>query len=134
MRLEVAILAAAEVAPAVVPPPRADGQHRTITVVAADADVRWHVRECLRDRPDVRVLEAASVAVALSLAAQAEPDVLIVDAPQGDVIVALPRARAVVIVDDVPRQPRREGARVRFLARPFTAQQLVAEVDRVRES
>ena len=91
-----------------------------------------YVRECLRDCVNVRVLNAASVAVALTLEARTAPQLLIVDAPQSDVLVALPRVRALVIVDDEPRRKQFAGARVRFLARPFTAARLVAEVGLVR--
>ena len=70
--------------------------------------------------------------VALTLEAQAEPKLLIVDAAQSDVLVALTRVRAVVLVDDEPRREQLAGARVRFVSRPFTANQLVAEVGLVR--
>ena len=40
----------------------------------------------------------------------------------------LSQLRAIVIVDDVPRGAPASGARVRLLARPFTAEGLVAEV------
>jgi hypothetical protein len=133
VRLEVAILAAGQTAPAAAPRAASDEPVRlTVLVVAAETDERWYVRECLRDCTDVRVLEAATVAVALTLAVQSDLDLLIIDAPQGDVLMALSRVRAVVIVDDLPRRPQLDGARVRFLARPFTAHQVVAEVDRVR--
>ena len=128
VRLEVAILAADQVAPARSATDANDGARLTVLVVAAESDVRRHVRECLRDCADLRVLEAPSVAVGLTLEAQARPQVLIVDATQADVLVALPRARAVVLVDDDPRREQNADARVRFLARPFTADQLVTEV------
>ena len=133
VRLEVAILAADQITSADAPAVASDEPVRlTVLVLAAEADVRRYVRECLRDSVDVRVLDAATVAVALTLEAQAAPQLLIVDAPQSDVLVALPRARARVIVDDEPRREQLAGARVRFLARPFTADQLVAEVGLAR--
>ena len=129
VRLEVKILAGEQPAPAVDATAADDECVRlTVLVIAADADVRGYVRECLRDSADVRVLEAASVAAALPLEAQATPHLLIVDASESDVLVALPRARALVIVDDEPRHDQRADAQVRFLALPFTADQLVAEV------
>ena len=133
VRLEVAILAADQTTSADVAAVASDEPVRlTVLVLAAEADVRRYVRECLRDCTDVRVLDTASVAVALTLEAQASPQLLIVDAPQSDLLVALPRVRALLIVDDEPRREQLAGARVRFLARPFTADQLVAEVDLVR--
>lgn len=133
VRLEVAILAADQTTSADAPVVARDEPVRlTVLVLAAEADIRRYVRECLRDCLDVRVLDAASIAVALTLEAQAAPQLLIVDAPQSGVLVALPRVRALVIVDDEPHREQLAGARVRFLARPFTADQLVAEVDLVR--
>ena len=133
VRLEVAILAADQITSADASAVASDELVRlTVLVLAAESDVRRYVRECLRDCVDVRVLDAASVAVALTLEAQAAPQLLIVDAPQSDVLVALPRVRALVIVDDEPRREQSADARVRFLARPFTAHQLVTEVGLLR--
>ena len=71
MRLEVAFLDADQAAPA---PAASSGSTsaaaRTVLVVAAEADLRRYVRECLRERTDLRVLEAATVAAAVALAAQ----------------------------------------------------------------
>lgn len=133
VRLEVAILAADQAAPAAASDVTNDEPVRlTVLVVAGEADVRWYVRECLRDRADVRVLEAASVAAALTLEAQAAPHLLVIDALMIEMVVALPLARALVIVDNEPRREQAADARVRFLARPFTADQLVTAVSLVR--
>jgi hypothetical protein len=45
-----------------------------------------------------------------------------------ELLVALPLARALVIVDHEPRREQTIGARVRFLTRPFTTDQLVTAV------
>ena len=132
VRLEVAILAADQAMPAHSRPVAGDDARLTVLVVAAEVDIRRHVRECLRDCAELRVLEAPSVAVALTLDAQARPQLLIVDATQTEVLVALPQARAVVLVDDDPRRDQPTDARVRFLARPFTAEQLLTEVGLVQ--
>ena len=132
LKLEVAILAADQTAPVVDKTAPDEPVRLTVLVVADDADVRWYVRECLRDTKDVRVLEAANVSTALTLAAITPPQLLIVDVQQGDILSPLPKIHAVVIVDDVPRSSQLDGARVRFLARPFTAHQLCAEIDRLR--
>ena len=42
-------------------------------------------------------------------------------------------SRAILIVDDVPHGAPASGTRVRLLARPFTAEGLVAEVRRCLE-
>jgi len=100
----------------------------TVLVVAGEADVRRYVRECLRERSDLRLLEAATIAAALPLAAESPPRLVIVDEPERDVLVRLPASRAIVIVDDVPHGSPTTGARIRLMARPFTAERLVAEV------
>jgi DNA-binding response OmpR family regulator len=133
VRLEVAILAGDQASPVADPGVASDGHGRlTVLVVATDADVRRYVRECLRECADVRVLEAMSVTMALTVEARTAPHILVVDAPQSEVLVALPGVRAVVIVDDAPCRAQASDARVRFLARPFSTDQLVAEIGLVR--
>jgi hypothetical protein len=132
VRLEVAFLDADQSAPAPAPPAAVDDRTcLTVLVVAAEADLRRYVRECLRERRDLRVVEAATVTAAVVLTAYSSPALLVVDAPEGDVIAALSDVRAVVIVDDVPEGSPVAGARVHLLARPFTAHGLAAEVDRL---
>ena len=132
VRLEVAFLDADQPAPADATPAVPDERTRlTVLVVAAEADLRRYVRECLRERPDLRVLEAATVAAAVTLAASCSPALLILDEPESDVLVSLSQVRAIVIVDDVPRDAPGSGTRRRLLARPFTAEGLAAEVGRL---
>ena len=100
----------------------------TVLVVAAEPDLRRYVRECLRERTDLRLVEAATVATAVTVAAADSPEFLIVDEPQGEVLLTLSQLRAIVIVDDVPRDEQAKGTRHRLLARPFTGERLVAEV------
>ena len=97
-------------------------------VVAAEADLRRYVRECLRERTDLRVLEAASVDAALALAARHPPELLVVDEPERDVLAARSQRRAILLVDEVPHGTSASGTHLRLLARPFTAAELVAEV------
>ena len=128
VRLEVAILSE-QPAPAPAPsPPINVPVGLTVVVVAAEADVRQYVRECLRDRVDVKILEAASVTEGLTVAAHEPVALLVVDAPERDVLGGLSHIRAIVIVDELPRGARPLGKRIRFLARPFSADGLVAEV------
>jgi hypothetical protein len=128
VRLEVAFLDADQAAPTPAPPEALGEQTRlTVLVVAAEADVRRYVRECLRERTDLRLLEAATVTAAVSLAAHYVPELLIVDEPERDVLSKLSQLRAVVIVDDVPHGAP-SSATHRLLARPFTAEGLMAEV------
>jgi hypothetical protein len=132
VRLEVAFLDADQAAPA--PAPSAATDERaclTVLVVAAEADLRRYVRECLRERSDLRLLEAATVTQAVALAADCSPDLLVVDEPERDVVATLSQLRAIVIVDDVPRGAPALGIPVRLLARPFTAEQLVGEVSQL---
>jgi hypothetical protein len=129
VQLEVAFLDADQSASAPVTPAAPDERTcLTVLVVAAEGDLRRYIRECLRERGDLRVLEAASVAAAVELAASSSPALLMVDAPEGDVVVLLSELRAVVIVDDVPHGVTAAGSRVHLLARPFTAEGLMTEV------
>ena len=130
--MELAFLDADQSAPAPAPPSALDERTcLTVLVVAAEADVRHYVRECLRERTDLRLLEAATITAAVTLAESYLPEILIVDEPESDVVVTLPQLRAIVIVDDVPRGAPASETRVRLLARPFTAEGLVAEVGRL---
>ena len=129
VRLEVAFLDDDQAAPAPASPAALD-EHTclTVLVVAAETDLRRYVRECLRVRTDLRLLEAATVTAAVALAADYSPQLLVLDEPERDVLVTLSQLRAIVIVDDVPHGALSSGTRVRLLARPFTAEGLVAEV------
>ncbi len=130
VRLEAALLDADRAAPA--PAAALDGRTcPTVLVVAREADIRRYVRECLRERAELRVVEAATVAAAVTLAAAHEPACLVVDRPERGVLDALASHPAVLLVDDVPRGAPESAARLRLLARPFTAAELVAEVDRL---
>jgi len=65
VRLEIAFLDADEGASAPVTPATHDERAwRTVLVVAAESDVRRYVGECLRERTDLRLVEAATVAAA----------------------------------------------------------------------
>jgi hypothetical protein len=131
VRLEVAFLDADQAAPSPARQTRDERARLTVLVVAAEADLRCYVRECLRDRAEFRVLEASSCAAAVAHAADDSPDFLVVDEPERAVTAALPHVPAIVIVDDVPGDATTVGARVRLLARPFATVALLAEVDRL---
>ena len=135
VQLEVAFLDADQVEDA---PDRsqATGEHPylTVLVVAAEPDVRRYVRECLRERPDLLLVEAASVAAAIAIATHGATQALIVDAHEAEVVAVLAHIRGVVLVDEVPRTATPSGARLRLLARPFTAAALVAELDQLLEA
>ncbi|MBC7894666.1 MAG: hypothetical protein H7066_04590 [Cytophagaceae bacterium] len=132
VQLEVAFLDAHQSAIAPSSPAPFDEHARlTVLVVAAESDVRRYVRECLRERTDLRVLEAATIPTAVLLAAHPVPVFLVVDEAEREVVATLSQLRAIVIVDDVPHSAPAPGARVRLLARPFSAEGLVAEVGRL---
>jgi hypothetical protein len=88
------------------------------------------VRECLRDRDDLRVIEATSIAMATQGAVLQRPDLLIVDAPDAGALVGLIDVRAVVMADDLA-QATAPNALLTTLARPFSGQDLQALVDRL---
>ena len=125
--MEVAFLDADQAAPA---PPAARDERGCLTalVVSAEADQRHYVRECLRERTDLRLIEAATVTAAIAVAAECLPDFVVVDERECDVLATLSHLRAIVIVDDVPHGVVASGDRIRLLARPFTAKGLMAEV------
>ena len=128
VRLEVELLASDQ--PASLPAP-AVGDERlqhTVLVVAGDADVRRYVRECLRDRTDLRVVEAATIAMATQRAALQPPALLIVDGRDAAILDAIADVRAVVIADDVSTKTP-STSRVVTLLRPFGGQDLEALVD-----
>ena len=132
VQLEVAILAADHDAPEREPAVTDERRHRIILVVAAEADLRRYVRECLRECTDVLLLEAETIAAALVVMARESPRGLIVDEREGAILMVPSRVRAILLVDAVPRWAPPD-ARVRLLARPFSADQLLAEVDRLLE-
>ena len=126
VRLEVALLEADAAAPEPVLVPNDGHPPLTVLVVSAEADLCRYVRECLRDRADVRVRDAATIGAAAAVAADGSVSLLIVDARERAILGALPHVRAILIVDDVVDvlpMPR-----VRFMERPFTAEGLLAEV------
>ena len=100
----------------------------TVLVVAAEPDLRRYVRECLRERTDLRLVEAATVATAVTVAAADFPEFLIVDEPQGEVLLTLSQLRAIMIVDEVPRDEPAKGTRHQPLGREGAGEQPVAEV------
>ena len=127
VRLEAALLDADPAAPA---PAAPDGRAcTTVLVVAAEADLRRYVGECLRERPALRLVEAATVPAAVALAARHPSACLVVDESERDVLGALAAHRAVLLVDDAPRDAPAPAAHIRLLARPFSARELLAEVD-----
>jgi hypothetical protein len=131
VRLELAFLDADPTAPAPAPPALDERTCLTVLVVAGEADLRRYVRECLRDRTDLRVLEAATVDAAIALAARYAPELLVVDEPERGVLAARSPLRANHRVDDVPHGASSSDPRLRLLARPFTAEELVAAVGRL---
>jgi hypothetical protein len=128
VRLEVDLLASDHPAPLQAPTSSDRREQRTLLVVAEDADVRRHVLECLRDRTDLHVLEADSIAMAKRLAVLERPVLLIVDAPDAAILDAIVDVRSVVMGDDIaPRAMRVE--RITTLARPFSGRDLESLVD-----
>src|SRR5262245_66478829 len=100
VRLEVAFLDADQAAP--LPAPSSSADERaclTVLVVAAEVDLRRYVRECLRERTDLRLLEAATVSTAVTLAVDHSPEFLVVDEPERDILTTLSQLRAIIIVD-----------------------------------
>ena len=130
VRLEVALLVGDQAVPNKSAAVAGETWCRTVIIVAAEPDVRRYVGECLRDRVDLRTIEAGTMAAAIDAAAQGSPSLLIAEASEREVAAMLPRCPVILLVDDVPHGVT-PGERVRLVQRPFSADQLVAEVDRV---
>jgi hypothetical protein len=130
VRLEVELLASEQ--PVELPAPTTGDirQPHTVLVVIADADVRQYVRVCLRDRDDLRIVEAATIAMATQLAALDPPRLLIVDAPDARVLETVTDIRAVLMAEDDARGVP-PNARITTLPRPFGGQDLESLVDRL---
>ena len=128
VRLEVELLASDQSAALTAPVPGDESQRRTVLMVAEDADVRRYVRECLRDRADLRLLEASAVSTAEQLAALHRPQLLIVDARDAAVLSTIADVRALLIADDVPLDAMPDSRVVRLM-RPFGRQDLEALID-----
>jgi hypothetical protein len=131
VRLEIEFLDDID-APAPAPSPHDEPPGLTVLVVAPDSDVRRYVAECLRGRMNVRIAEASNARMATAIASAAAPDLLIID--QRDRLEGLSHVRTIAIVDDVPYGTT-AIPRLRLLARPFSAEHLMEEVDQLlRES
>jgi len=128
VRLEVAFLDADESAPAPATASALDDETRSVLVISAETDFRRYVRECLRTRAELRVVEAPTVTAALHIAAHDLPAFIVVDELEREVLRRLSTIRAIVIVDEVPLDTSSGNTRHRLLARPFAAEQLLAEV------
>ena len=128
VRLEVELLASDQ--PAQVPAAAEDDQRqrRTVLVVAGDADVRRYVRECLRHRDDLQVMDAATVAMAERLAELDHPHVVIVDEREAAILSLIANVPAVVIADEAFAQAP-PNARIVTLLRPFGGRDLEATID-----
>jgi CheY-like chemotaxis protein len=110
-----------------------------ILVVDDDADMRLYVRGCLRAMSIERVLEAADGREALHLARGLTPDLIISDVimPGLDGLALCRALKADIGTRSIPilllsgetRGPPTEGDG--FLAKPFNATRLRAEVERL---
>ena len=129
--LEIAFLDADQPAPLPTPPAHDERTRLTVLVVAAESDLRQYVRECLRERVDLRLLEAATAAAAVALAAHCSPELVVVDEPERYVLAALADLRAIVIVDELSHGTLPSPQHVRLLVRPFSAEGLLAQVEQL---
>jgi hypothetical protein len=127
VRLEVELLASDQPAPKLAPAIGDRRHQHTVLVVAADPDVRQYVRECLRERDDLGVLEASAVAMAERMVAEHAPELLIVDGRDAAVLRAIPEGRAILLADEVPVDMPR--AHIATLMPPFGGRNLQALVD-----
>ena len=134
-RLEAEILRS-ELAPAR-DSPRAAGEgsdpngQRIVLVVVADAALRRYVHECLRYTARFFVHDVTTPREAIEFAARLEPGVMVVDRVAEEVVRVLVDVR-VIVIDDGLREVNNElSDRRAVLMSPFTAETLVAEIDRL---
>jgi len=125
VRLEVALLEADRAAPA--NEGAGEQSERAVLVVASEFDLRQYVRECLRDRTDLRAIDATSVVDCVDAVAHVKPILLIVAEAEEAAVRVFPHLLAILIVNDESGRTS-ETPRRRILARPFTAERLLAEV------
>ncbi len=141
LRLEVSILASESAAdqPEWQRAAALDQTTVNVLVVSNDRNLRSYIWQCLRDRADVCVLETADSATALAALRGAPPDLVILDAADGDPS-ASPLGRAleldrafvdlplIVLTDEPPLDDERttRGGRTPevVLAKPFNATRL----------
>lgn len=134
VRMQVARLAALHAASVAAAPPTAPEVIKTVMVVAACAQVRKVVRDCLAESGWVRVTEAASVEEATSLLAEGAPDLMLVDHPERAVL-SMPGAEHVLLISsEVPRSHEMPRQLVGLLARPLKGERVSSKVLSLLES
>ncbi|MEO8621887.1 MAG: hypothetical protein ABI625_12530 [bacterium] len=113
------------------PAAREEPARFTVLVVSSDSDVRRYVGECFRTRRDIRVLEVATGAEAVGLAEYTAPDLLIVDESESRMLTRFSALPVIVMADDAPCAVDATHTRIRVLFRPFSAERLMVEVERI---
>ena len=134
-RLEAEILRSELAPPRDAPQPTGDLSdpidQRIVLIVVADASLRRYVRECLRDSARFFVRDVETPRAAIEFVARVEPCVIIVDRVAEQVMRVLVDVRVIVIDDGLRGAEYEYGDRSAVLMSPFTAETLVAEIDRL---
>jgi hypothetical protein len=128
VRAQIARLAAHHAAIAAVTPAVPSQALKSVLVVARCEQVRRIVREGLRDSPWARVVEAVSVADGVEQVAREHPDLLVVDAPEAEVLHASGTSRYILVAGEVPRSGQIPGQPLALVARPLRPQRVVERV------
>jgi DNA-binding NtrC family response regulator len=134
VQLEIAILAAEMAAPAHAP--AAQPHARSVLIIAADADLRRYIADCLSENRELHVAAAGSVADAVVCAQQQPPQLILVDAPNVHTREQFHGTCTIVVVDELPAAAQRVSdasttAPVAYITRPFNARSLLELVDRL---
>jgi hypothetical protein len=130
LQLEIALLAAAA------PEPFDDGigagePGRTVLLAVGDADLREYIKQCLRQRADLRVVEAQPGDDRLNVG-QRQPVALVIADGSPDGAAALNGPPLLLVGDELSEAlPVREGAGMAFLIQPFNARRLLDVVARL---
>ena len=128
--MEVALLAAELTAQADQTKQAEDGGS-PIVLAVSDTDIRDYIVQCLRARPELRVLEALTGDDAYDVARRMQARLLITDLPVPANHTTRARGIPVILTaDEFPEQlPTGDGIRIAFLLQPFNARRLLETVD-----
>jgi len=130
LQLEIALLAAAATEPS------DDGiaagePGRTVLLAVGDADLREYIKQCLRQRADLRVVEPQPGDDPLNIGRR-QPVALVIADGSPDRAAPVNRTPLLLVGDELSEAlPVREGAGIAFLVQPFNTRRLLDVVARL---
>jgi hypothetical protein len=132
LQLELALLGADAIAPAE-DPAQPSGERHTVLVAVAEDDMRDYIARCLRERPELRVVETTPRTTLLEAVRHASADLLVCDLSLiADSHALLGGTPLLLIGDELPDPfPASSESRTAVLLQPFNARRLVDAVLRL---